>query len=38
MSRRTPQGEGYTVRKDGRKILRTKLLEEEIEELKKNYE
>jgi hypothetical protein len=38
MSRKTPQGEGYTVRKDGRKILKTKVLESEVEELKRNYE
>jgi hypothetical protein len=38
MSRKTPQGEGYTVRRDGRKVLKTNLLESEVEELKRNYE
>jgi len=36
--RKTPQGEGYTIRIAGRKLLKSTVLEQKIEKMQRQYE
>lgn len=37
-NRKTPHGEGYTIRIAGRKLLKTTVLEQKVEEIQRQYE